>query len=64
MSRLQAFLKRLRKEKKIEVIWKNKDYDLPVTVCKFLGSHDGDHYFNVLGSSSSIPFSEIYFKEE
>jgi hypothetical protein len=64
VSRLQIFLRRLRKKKILKVIWKNKDYDLPVTVTEYVGPYNGEHYFKVIGSSSAIPFSEISFKRE
>ena len=47
-----------------ERIWKNKDFDIPVTLIKRVGSANGVEYAEVQfeGKTSFVPYKELFRK--
>lgn len=50
------------KPPKTQAIWKNADYDQPITVTGVAGELNGVKYYNIEGSKTAIPETEIEFR--
>lgn len=51
----------MRPSNTVDAVWKNADFDQPVTIYGLAGTFNGERYFKVAGSQSAIPESQLEF---
>ena len=46
----------------IPAVWRNKEYDMPISVIGVMGKKDKIHYLMIESSKTGVPENEIFFK--
>ena len=45
----------------IYAIWESKEFDVPIIITGMSGKLNGQYYFTIIESNSSLPYNEIQF---